>query len=281
MAYRYFPRAMGQLVTSCQGENPPFVFRCGEGYLADLSSNNFPIDCKRDCTKSAKFAISGNETHYIECVFNGRGWQEETKPCLRNYYFNAEAKRCDPKSNTPNPCDAACQNCKNACGTTCSSPTFILECNADCASVCEDGCLVNTEVTTCKGTCTAAAVTTCESVCDVQCTANCTTDTTLKNVIESICDEDASKCEALCSDDPCKAACLETQSTCTSKYLGICEKPCTENCNPGCTIAKCEEKCEKICTDGCSKDPDVTSCRTTNCNSEFCKTKCEGDCLTS
>lgn len=262
---------MGQLVTSCQGENPPFVFRCDKGYLADLSSNNFPIDCKRDCTKSAKFAIPGNETHYIECVFNGRGWQEETKPCLRNYYFNKETKQCDPKSNTPVPPTRVCEN---ECDEKCSLPSFIPECETGCTSVCETDC-----PGTCEVACPDEAVTECQLKCDSQCKTNCTVDKTITEIIKVMCFDVAEECCATNSAD-CETTCKTTKENCQTKFLGICESQCKETCHPGCETAACRTNCETKCTDACPDDPKVNTCQTDTCNLESCKQTCKGKCPT-
>lgn len=101
MRYPFLPSNKGQIVATCRGSLKPIVTRCEEGFLADLTT--MPVNCKLNCRRSAVAAYPGNDTLYYECVFTGRGWEPRQKSCFRGYYFNADKKQCDPKSNTPAP----------------------------------------------------------------------------------------------------------------------------------------------------------------------------------
>lgn len=106
LSYAFFPKSMGQLVASCQGDSPAIVTRCEAGFEANLSS--LPVECNLVCTGAKKEAHPTDETKYYECVYVGSRWESKVKSCFSTYYFNATKKQCEVKpTTTPAPATVA------------------------------------------------------------------------------------------------------------------------------------------------------------------------------
>lgn len=191
LAYQFFPKTKGQIVVTCRGTQKPLVFRCGEGYVADLDT--MPIQCKFNCRAAGQHPHPDSETKYFDCVRGGGGWVSKVKECYRNYYFNSKKKLCELKSMTPAPptttanpyvkmeamcvakCGTDCGTLNEACNDVCKSKCACLnkECPSDCGGL--DDCL-----TPCKKDCRDTCTTVCTPACAVTepdlpkpCTAEC------------------------------------------------------------------------------------------------------------
>lgn len=93
MRFPTLPIAKGQLAATCLGAGiSPLVTRCDEGSIADLST--FIPTCKINCKGAAKYPAP-DPKQYIECFFNGRTWDPETKPCVDKKDFNPKTKKCE------------------------------------------------------------------------------------------------------------------------------------------------------------------------------------------
>lgn len=95
LTYTWFPKALGQIVASCQGIRPAIIYRCEKGFEANLKT--LPVECNLICTRADKFAFAGDEMKYYECVYNGSKWQSKIKSCFPTYIFNAKTKTCEVK----------------------------------------------------------------------------------------------------------------------------------------------------------------------------------------
>lgn len=291
MTYKFFPKTNGQIVASCRsGNKKPLITRCDAGFLADLKT--LPVECNLDCKKSEKFVYAGNETLYHECVFNGKGWEPKVKSCFRNYYFNADKKRCDPKSNTPAPPTLPTippPSCQSGCEASCE----LVQCTSNCDSLCNEQC---SAITSCKTECSNSAVTNCESDCDKTCSDDCDANPTIA-LCQSDCNTDFETCETGCAvpaecteectgDDvviSCNTDCADDtdcQNDCLNKCTDEC--PAVAECKTRCkdTSDDCKTTCAQTCVASCSTSIPVLSCKT-NCGGsaiDTCSSKCDSDC---
>lgn len=91
--YQFFPKSLGQIVASCQGNNPSIVYRCDAGFEANLQT--LPIECNLVCTGAKKTAFPSDESKYYECIYTGSKWESKVKSCFPTFYFNATLNQCE------------------------------------------------------------------------------------------------------------------------------------------------------------------------------------------
>ena len=99
MTYTWFPKSKGQYITSCQGNQPSLVYRCGAGFEADLKTS--PVECNYICRGSEKAVYDLDDTKYYQCYYNGAKYVPKLTDCLIPLRFNPKTKQCEIKPAEP------------------------------------------------------------------------------------------------------------------------------------------------------------------------------------
>ncbi|CRL01883.1 CLUMA_CG015268, isoform A [Clunio marinus] len=257
LSYRYFPATLGQYIAYCQnGNQPPLVFKCEEGYTGDLST--LPVQCNINCRSVGRFVYIGDETKYYECVRATRGYTAVVQECFRGQVFNPTTKACEVSlvssttttetstggstttdtsgtttvsggtttvSGGTTTVSGGTTTVSADCASTCSGESFPGKCNSECA--CKDECTGVTNEAECTNNCVA------ERECKSGCAGNAD-----PNACETSCKDFLNTCTGNCEDSgtptpSCELECAETECyyTCLSFTVEADIEKCATECD--------------------------------------------------
>lgn len=285
LSYPFFSAARGQIIAKCRGTKKPLVFRCPAGFVADL--NSLPIQCNLRCTGAGRFEdpeslAEGDDSFYLECVFDGRIWTPKKKACFRSMFFNPKSKLCEEKASTPPPVTTTT--------TTTTLPTPLPTCEEKCAvdntadpalTDCKIQCICETKEAPAKATCessSAACATTTPCSTEtgdekVTCVKNCVTD----KACESECTTFTSTCGTNCLITNCALSCKACTDSCSDPALPACsgclaQNSCETQCK-ACTAAPCVLESPMVvgdCPGRCTKCVEKAQCVTETASCQTC-----------